>query len=148
MEKLSDRVRLRMSKIEGMTQKKLANMCGVEQPTINRLLNGKTKNPPFIYELAKALETSVKWLKTGFEDNANSPPQGGTNIPRGFNDGAGYKGSRREVFEVLDIWDRWTPEQQKEFLAIALIHQKQDTESVDSLQQSKKTLPSSKKNEG
>ena len=49
-------------------------MCGVSQPTINRLLNGETENPPYIYELAKALETSVKYLKTGAKEESEKVP--------------------------------------------------------------------------
>jgi transcriptional regulator with XRE-family HTH domain len=69
MKKLADRVRERMAFLE-IEEDDLAKKCGKTQPTINRLLNGLTEDPPYIYELSVALVTSVQWLKTGVEDKS------------------------------------------------------------------------------
>lgn len=67
MKTLADRVRFKMKEL-GIKQPRLAKLCGVSQPTINRLLHSETESPLYIYELSRALETSVRWLKTGVED--------------------------------------------------------------------------------
>lgn len=71
MKNIGDRVREKMDLL-GIKQDRLAALCGVEQPQISLLVRGKVENPTYIYELAKALETSVKWLKTGIQDEERS----------------------------------------------------------------------------
>lgn len=55
-------------KLLKLTQADLARRSGIDQSQISRLVNGKIKNPPYLYELAKALETNIKWLKYGIGD--------------------------------------------------------------------------------
>lgn len=73
METMADRVERKMKAL-GFTQPSLAARCGVEQPQITRLLAGTVKNPSYIYELSLALETSVKWLRTGIEESVKTIP--------------------------------------------------------------------------
>jgi phage repressor protein C with HTH and peptisase S24 domain len=67
---LPDRVRERMELL-GFSQRSLAKAIGVEQPTINRLLNGEVKNPRFLHLIAPQLQTSVEYL-TGATDEAEA----------------------------------------------------------------------------
>lgn len=69
MQNIADRVQERMNAL-GFTQETLSSRCGVEQPQISRLLDGTVKNPRYIYELSLALETSVKWLRTGVHEQS------------------------------------------------------------------------------
>ncbi|MDP2205178.1 MAG: S24 family peptidase [Alphaproteobacteria bacterium] len=78
----ADRVRQRMAELD-ITQDRLAGLCGTTQPSIYRLLSGQIRNPHYIYELAKALETSVKWLKTGVSDAEYPAPP---TLPGGLSD--------------------------------------------------------------
>lgn len=81
MKAISERVKERMALL-GLTQKRLAKLCGVEQPQISLLLKGTVRNPTYIYELSKALETSIKWLKTGIEDIPVEIPKAVGEVPR------------------------------------------------------------------
>lgn len=71
MKTLGDRIDERR-KLLGLTQEQLAKRSGINQSQVNRVINGKIKNPPYLYELSKALETSVKWLKTGIEEDISA----------------------------------------------------------------------------
>ena len=82
MSTIADRVSQRMAEL-GITQDRLASLCGTSQPSIYRLTSGKIRNPHYIYELAKALETTVRWLKTGVDDVSYPQP---TALPGGFSD--------------------------------------------------------------
>lgn len=48
--------------LRGLTQTALARLAGVEQPSINRVIKGKTTKPRFLHEIAKALGTSTGYL--------------------------------------------------------------------------------------
>ncbi|WKS98336.1 XRE family transcriptional regulator [Gallibacterium anatis] len=64
MESLSERLSLAM-KIAGKTQAELGSDVGVSQTAIGKILSGKTLNPKYILDLAKALNVSVNWLANG-----------------------------------------------------------------------------------
>ena len=56
--------RIRMARIrKGLTQSKLANMIGKDQPSLNRVERGKV-NPTYIYllEICEGLEISINEL--------------------------------------------------------------------------------------
>lgn len=67
MKNLSDRLRLAMAETPGMTQVKLAKVCGVSQPSVNDWLSGKTKTVrgPGLLFAAAALGVNALWLGTG-----------------------------------------------------------------------------------
>lgn len=68
MENIGKRAKSRREELK-LTQAELAKMVGVSQQSIQWLEVGKTERPRYITELAEALETSVKWLKTGEGEN-------------------------------------------------------------------------------
>ncbi|WP_237578145.1 helix-turn-helix domain-containing protein, partial [Klebsiella pneumoniae] len=47
------------------SQKKLADLCGVAQPTIWRLVSGNARGSTKIVEIANALGVRSEWLSTG-----------------------------------------------------------------------------------
>lgn len=62
-------VRLELALDEaGMTQTELANLINVNQPTISRIVDGKTKRSRYLPLIAKALNKNVNWL-SGLEPN-------------------------------------------------------------------------------
>ncbi|WP_440864453.1 helix-turn-helix domain-containing protein [Symbiopectobacterium purcellii] len=58
---LSERLKLAMDK-RGMSQGKLAEAAGLAQPTIWKILDGKTKSSGYIVEIAMALNVRPEWL--------------------------------------------------------------------------------------
>lgn len=64
MESLSERLSYAM-KLAGKNQAELGAEVGVSQTAISKILNGKTLNPHYILELAKALNVSTEWLASG-----------------------------------------------------------------------------------
>lgn len=58
---LAERLKLAMDK-RGMSQGKLAEAAGVAQPTIWKILDGKTKNSGYVVEIAMALNVRPEWL--------------------------------------------------------------------------------------
>lgn len=54
----------RMNELQ-LTQDKLAEMCGVTQGAIHKIISGKTTRPRIIYELAKSLRVTPEWLREG-----------------------------------------------------------------------------------
>lgn len=67
METLAQRLKFVMDE-QGISQNALARMIGVTQPSIKKVLDGNTLNPKNILEIAKALNVSPEWLKTGKGD--------------------------------------------------------------------------------
>ena len=64
MKTLADRVRVELSK-KRVSQQWLAEQVGVSQQAIAKVVNGETKSPKNILEIASALGVDVHWLKTG-----------------------------------------------------------------------------------
>ncbi len=127
MNKISERVKERMRALD-FTQNDLAGLCGVKQPQISLLVRGLVDNPTYIYELARALETSVKWLKTGVEDL--SYVQGVSKVVGGMSDVGQFhphvgiqardagREMNRSLDALLDLYRRTDPEIQKMFDAL------------------------------
>ncbi|TBR42199.1 helix-turn-helix domain-containing protein [Marinomonas agarivorans] len=61
---LAINIRKRMREMK-LTQLQLAQIAGVSQVTIHKLINGKIINSSRIVDLAKALETRPEWLQYG-----------------------------------------------------------------------------------
>ena len=49
-------------KLQGLTQKALGDLVGVDQSAIYKIVNGKTLKPRFLPEIAKVLGVSVDYL--------------------------------------------------------------------------------------
>ena len=64
MKTLADRVRVELSK-KRVSQQWLAEQVGVSQQAIAKVVNGETKSPKKILEIATALNVDPHWLKTG-----------------------------------------------------------------------------------
>lgn len=64
MQHLGDRLRIELSK-KRLSQQWLAEQVGVSQQAIAKIINGDTRNPKNIVEIASALDVDVNWLKTG-----------------------------------------------------------------------------------
>lgn len=67
MDTLAKRLDFAM-KEAGFTQQKLANVVGIKQQSIGKILSGVTLNPKYILEIATALDVDAEWLKTGKGD--------------------------------------------------------------------------------
>lgn len=63
---MKDRIKDRMQAL-GFSQDDLALRVGVSQTAIYKVLNGLTRKPRFIGEIASALGVSVEWLLKGEE---------------------------------------------------------------------------------
>lgn len=64
MKTLAERLQFVMNEC-GISQQGLANLVGVSQQAIGKILRGETLEPKKIYEIATALGTDVEWLKMG-----------------------------------------------------------------------------------
>ncbi|EIJ72160.1 XRE family transcriptional regulator [Pasteurella bettyae] len=64
MNTLAERLKFLLNE-KGLTQEEFANLIGITQPSVFKILNGQTKNPTKIYEIATALGVNIDWLKTG-----------------------------------------------------------------------------------
>lgn len=64
MKTLSDRLKAAMDSA-GVTQARLAESIGVAQPSIYKILSGKTLQSAFIVHMAKALGVRPEWLALG-----------------------------------------------------------------------------------
>lgn len=64
MEGLAERVNLAMTE-HNFNANSLAKIVGVSRPAMIKILNGETREPKKILEIANALGVSVEWLKTG-----------------------------------------------------------------------------------
>ena len=83
-----------------LTQEKLANAIGKSQNSISLILQGKTKNPGNIVEIARVLNVDPAWLSTGEGD---APDFSNTTI--NFDENRGVKTETDNVIKVnvLDI---------------------------------------------
>lgn len=61
---LADRIRARMSELD-LTQETVAELAGISQAMVYKLLSRNARNTTKIVELANALECEVEWLATG-----------------------------------------------------------------------------------
>lgn len=61
---LAGRVHERMTYLD-INQEELAEKVGISQPSVQRILSGKTLNPKKIIEISKVLKVSPEWLATG-----------------------------------------------------------------------------------
>lgn len=52
-------------KAKKLSKNAFSKMVGVSQPAISDIINGKTRSPKHIVEIAAALGVDVNWLKTG-----------------------------------------------------------------------------------
>lgn len=64
MKTLGERLSFALKK-RNLSQQQFATMIGVSQPSVCKILDGRTKNPLRLYEMSDALGVSVEWLKTG-----------------------------------------------------------------------------------
>lgn len=64
MSTLADRLNSIMLE-KNVSQAELARSIGIKQPSIFKILNGRTLNPKNILEIATALNVDPHWLKTG-----------------------------------------------------------------------------------
>ena len=64
MTTLSERLTSLMNE-KGISQAELARLIGIKQPSVFKILNGETRNPKKILEIATALGVNAHWLKTG-----------------------------------------------------------------------------------
>ena len=67
MTTLSERLTSLMNE-KGISQAELARLIGIKQPSVFKILNGETRNPKKILEIATALNVDPHWLKTGEGD--------------------------------------------------------------------------------
>jgi transcriptional regulator with XRE-family HTH domain len=66
MSQLAQRLQQRLNDL-GMSQKELADSCGISAPAVNDWLSGKTKSlkASTLLKAAKALAVSPQWLESG-----------------------------------------------------------------------------------
>ncbi|MGX2969232.1 XRE family transcriptional regulator [Ursidibacter sp. B-7004-1] len=64
MKTLAERLQFVMSE-KGITQQKLADLIGITQQSVNKIVKGDTLNPKNIVEIANALGVDVQWLRSG-----------------------------------------------------------------------------------
>lgn len=67
MNNLSDRLRAKMNS-QGLTQAELADLAGVSQVTIHKMLTRKILNSSRIVDIARALGVTSEWLSYGVEE--------------------------------------------------------------------------------
>ncbi len=70
MKKIDNGIGQRLSEVmsnKGLNQEELAAMINVKQPTISRILNGKTNKSAMLIQIATALDIDYLWLTTGVE---------------------------------------------------------------------------------
>ncbi|QTR47487.1 helix-turn-helix domain-containing protein [Thiothrix litoralis] len=75
---MKDRIKEKMQE-RGYSQDDLALRVGVSQTSIYKVLNGLTRKPRFIGEIAGALGVSVEWLLTGKDMLPPAPPDQASN---------------------------------------------------------------------
>lgn len=61
---LADRLNSLLNQFD-ISQSDFAKAVGISQPSMNKILNGSTKNPKNIIEMANFLNVDPVWLKTG-----------------------------------------------------------------------------------
>lgn len=71
MQAVHHRAKARREELK-LTQRQVADACGVTQQAYEKFERGETKRPRYLFELAKALKISAEWLKTGRDDEAAS----------------------------------------------------------------------------
>ena len=138
-EDIADRVKKRM-KLLGYKQVPLASKCGVKQSAISKLIRRKTETPDFIYELSRALETNIRWLKTGLgnpdyieggQSEAVTAPAPATAPAPPIEQGRAIP---HDAFAILKAYTESGHEQQQLFdtMYAALKHNKSDAKKNES----------------
>jgi len=79
---LADRVRAERLRA-GLSQKKLADMCGLTQTTISCIESGKSAgSEDAVVSVARALKVGTEWLKIGSGEKEAVTVEGSTTLPR------------------------------------------------------------------
>jgi len=102
----------------GFSQTVLAKVCGCTQQTIAVLEKGGIQSPGFLEELAKVLEVSPEWLKTGEDPTISEAFQGKIYQRQVFNMGLRIRDTRealgiskKEICTKLGVdietWEKW-----------------------------------------
>lgn len=90
MRTLSERIKHAMQHAGVKTQSDLAELAGVSQPTIWKLLKGKTRKSRELPSIARALGVSLDWLSTG--DGEMTP-------------GSTLAAPRIDASKLIPVWD-------------------------------------------
>ena len=103
MDLVAKRIHLRRSQL-GLTQSDLSQLSGISQTQISKYELGQSQpTAPMLFQLARALKTSVDWL-IGFSDEIKvSPGEELTELER----------------QIIEIVRSKSPEQQRKVLEIA-----------------------------
>ena len=64
MGNIGERLRARRKEL-GLSQRELANLTGIKQPTIANLESGRNQGSTYVAQLASALDCRASWLATG-----------------------------------------------------------------------------------
>lgn len=120
METLGDRIKKRMDAL-GLSQGEVADLAGISQVAIHKLIAGKSLKTDHPLELANALQCSPHWLVTGQDD---------PNIRHGVKEGAqGYDVETSDEMILLATWRAMNHDQQKSLLTILAPYSPNDPES-------------------
>ncbi|GAB1102135.1 XRE family transcriptional regulator [Shewanella algae] len=103
-ETFADRLKLAMDEA-GYTQASLGEAIGMAQPSVWKLVTGKTKNTRKLYEIARVLRVNPDWLLTG----------------KGQKEMAGGSSNKNEIpdeseWVKMEPWDDSTPIDKEEVL--------------------------------
>ncbi|MFD2177785.1 S24 family peptidase [Veronia pacifica] len=96
MSKLAQKIKLRMSEL-GINQQELAELVGLSQVSVHKLVSGKTGSTTKIFEIAKALQCDPSWL-VGDED-----------VPVEINHTKSAAESNANWSGGIETWDDSTP---------------------------------------
>ncbi|ROS05727.1 phage repressor protein [Sinobacterium caligoides] len=72
MNNLAKNLRARLAAV-GMTQRELAEKCGISQVMVHKLLSGKSTSTTKILELSSVLDCSPEWLINGEDEEQKKP---------------------------------------------------------------------------
>jgi SOS-response transcriptional repressor LexA len=71
MNNLAKNIKVRMRAL-GLTQKELAQLAGITQVTVHKIVSGKIAHSSRIVDIAKALQSEPEWLLYGDSSNGSS----------------------------------------------------------------------------
>jgi len=71
MNNLAKNIKIRMRAL-GLTQKELAQLAGITQVTVHKIVSGKIAHSSRIVDIAKALQSEPEWLLYGDSSNGSS----------------------------------------------------------------------------
>ena len=100
----------------GMTQKEVADACGVFPPTLNRYASGKNKSPnvDILIKIAKSLNVSTDYL-LGLTDIENCKPE--ITVEERILLSAFRKASGRDIAVIWQLLDPYLSPNEKESLS-------------------------------